>query len=181
MSMTERLALMAARHPWRLIAAWLVALVVAIGLVGALLSGRLTTEGEVTNNPDSLRASNLLFERFPQREVSDEVVVVRSPTFTVDNPAFRRRVEGLVQRGRRDKVIHDARTFYATQDRTLVSPDRHATLIPITLGPTDPSDGIEDVIAAVERSDADPRFEVAITGTYTTEHEIGRASCRERV
>jgi len=176
MSMTERLALMAARHPWRLIAAWLVALVVAIGLVGALLSGRLTTEGEVTNNPDSLRASNLLFERFPQREVSDEVVVVRSPTLTVDNPAFRRRVEGLVQQGRRDKVIHDARTFYATRDRTLVSPDRHATLIPITLGPTDPSDGIEDVIAAVERSDADPRFEVAITGTYTTEHDFNELS-----
>src|SRR5215213_692601 len=176
MSMTERLALTAARHPWRLIAAWLVTLVVAIGLVGALLSGRLTTEGEVTNNPDSLRASNLLFERFPQREVSDEVVVVRSPTLTVDNPAFRRRVEGLVQQGRRDKVIHDARTFSATQDRTLVSPDRHAMLLPITLGPTDPSDGIEDVIAAVERSDADPRFEAAVTGTYTTEHDFNELS-----
>ena len=66
--MTQRLAVACARHPWRTVAAWIGAIVVAFVLVGALLGANLTGEGNVTNNPESLRANDLRSARFPQQE-----------------------------------------------------------------------------------------------------------------
>ena len=53
MSLTwlQRLALANARHPRRTILAWTAAVLVAIVVIGTLLSGALTTEGKPTNNP----------------------------------------------------------------------------------------------------------------------------------
>ncbi len=175
MTFTERLARTAAQHPWRTVVAWVATLFVSFGVIGALLSGSLTTEGEVTNNPESLRAADLLVQRFPRPNVPDEIVVVRSPTLTVDDPAFRQRVQRLVADGRRAHAVREARTYYAAHDRTLVSEDRHATLISLTLGPRDPTEGIDDVLAGVERANTDG-FHVAITGNYTTEHDFNELS-----
>ena len=65
--MTQRLAVACARHPWRTVAAWIGAIVVAVVLVGALLGDNLSSEGHVTNDPESLRAYDLQSERFPQQ------------------------------------------------------------------------------------------------------------------
>jgi RND superfamily putative drug exporter len=89
--LTQRLAALCARHPWRTVAAWIGAIAVAVVLVGALLGGNLTSEGKVTNDPDSLRAYDLQSERFPQQEGFDELVIVRSETLRVDEEAFARR------------------------------------------------------------------------------------------
>ncbi len=37
----------------------------AVVLVSALLGDNLTSEGHVTNDPESVRAYDLVFERFP--------------------------------------------------------------------------------------------------------------------
>ncbi|HEY7537619.1 MAG TPA: hypothetical protein VH721_06495, partial [Gaiellaceae bacterium] len=65
--MTQRLALACASHPWRTVVAWIGAIVVAIVLVGALLGDGITSEGHVTNNPESLRGYDLIAERFPEK------------------------------------------------------------------------------------------------------------------
>ena len=50
--MTEKLARLCALHPWATVIAWVVALVVALGLAATLLPGSMTTEAHVTNDPD---------------------------------------------------------------------------------------------------------------------------------
>ena len=176
MSFTERVARGAAAHPWRTVVAWVGVLVASALISATLLAGRVTTEGEVTNDPDSLAAADLIAERFPRREnVSDEIIVVRSERLTVDDAAFRRSVEDLLDAGRRAGAIAEARTYYEIGDRSLVSEDEHATLIPIVMG-GDPSERIADLIAAVDERDGRAGFEVDITGTYTTEHDFNELS-----
>jgi uncharacterized membrane protein YdfJ with MMPL/SSD domain len=89
---TQKLALKCARHPWRTVAAWIGAIVVALVLVSTLLGGNLTSEGEVTNNPESLQANDLESEGFSQRQSLDEVVIVRSDTLRVSDEQFRMKV-----------------------------------------------------------------------------------------
>ena len=173
--MTERLAYASARHPWRTIAAWLVAIVVAVFLVGALLGDSLTTEGQVTNNPESIQGYDAIDEHFPRRDLTTELVVVRSETLTVNDPAFRRKVAELIALGRRTGSIAHARSYLTSGDRSLVSPDRHATLIPIRL--KDPEDeNVDAVIDVVRERNGEDGFQVAMTGEFTTDHDFNEVS-----
>ena len=92
---TEALARASSRHPWTTIGAWLTVLVAAIVLSGTLLGDALTTEFAITNNPDSQRGYTLLEERLRGPRKATEVVAVQSATLTVDDQAFRDRVEEL--------------------------------------------------------------------------------------
>jgi putative drug exporter of the RND superfamily len=97
--MTQRLALAAARHPKGTVAAWIAAVVVSIGLVGAFLGDSLSGEANQLNNPESEQAYELIGERVPRtREFTTDVVIVRSESLPTSDPAFRRRVEEVVER-----------------------------------------------------------------------------------
>ena len=61
MGVTERLARASSLHPWRVLLGWLGAIVVALGLAVTLLPGNLTTEGHVTNNPESAQAERIFY------------------------------------------------------------------------------------------------------------------------
>ena len=93
--MTETLARISARRPWLTIALWVVVVLVALVLVDRLLGSATTTEPRLTGNIESNRAEDLLEERLRGPKPVLEVVVVQSDTLTVDDPAFRERVEGL--------------------------------------------------------------------------------------
>ena len=134
MVVTERLARSCSRHPWRAIGGWIVAVVLAVAAL-ALLLGDLTTEGHPTNNPESQRAEALIAHGFPpdpSRAASD-LVVVSSPRYTVDDPQYRAFVSSLVAESRATGGVANARVYYATHDKTQVSSDRHAMLIPILI------------------------------------------------
>ena len=86
---TESVARACARHPWRTVGLWLLAVVVSMGIVAVLLGDTLTTEGEVTSATDSKRAEELLFEHFPPSPetagaATSEVVVVSFDGGAVD-------------------------------------------------------------------------------------------------
>ena len=89
---TEGLARRSARHPWRVIAAWVTILVLA-GIAGNFMN--TTTEATFTNQPESVKGTNLIDERLDTQEEFSETVIVRSSTLTVDDPAFRERVEQI--------------------------------------------------------------------------------------
>ena len=61
--MTELLARISARRPWVTIGAWLVVLVVALGLIRTLLPSATTTEFRLGSSYESERASALLEDR----------------------------------------------------------------------------------------------------------------------
>ena len=172
--MTERLARACAAHPWRTVALWLVAVVLGVaGAAGGL--GDLSTEGEVTNDPDSLRAEHLIDQRLPDRRTPSEMVVVRSPRLTVDQPAFRAEVARLAAVARSSGDVAGAAIDSRRPDPRLVSADRHALLIPIAL--RDESEGgVEDLAEAVEAADGEDGFSVSMTGEWTVARDLSELS-----
>ena len=60
---TESLARACARRPWRTVGAWVLAFVLAITTIVALLD--LTSEGELTSEPESERGYEAIGSHFP--------------------------------------------------------------------------------------------------------------------
>jgi putative drug exporter of the RND superfamily len=176
--LTERLARVCALRPWRTIAAWLVAMLLAVVAVGAFLGDALSTEARVTNDPESLQAEALIEERFPERFESQttELIVVRSERHTVDDPEFRERLAELAEIARETGSI--AAAGNPLEDESLVSPDRHAVLVPIRLE-GDPDDTVGALVEAIEEENGKEGFLVAMTGSATTDHDINEVSERD--
>jgi putative drug exporter of the RND superfamily len=177
-SLTERLARACAQRPWRTIAAWLVAIVLAVVAIGAFLGDSLSTEARVTNDPESELAYDLIHQSFPERakNMTTELIVVRSDEFTVDDPEFQAKLDELLELGRGTGSI--AAAGNPLEDDGLVSPDRHAVLIPLRLE-GDPDDTVGEVIEAVEGENGKGGFLVAMTGSATTDHDINEVSERD--
>jgi uncharacterized membrane protein YdfJ with MMPL/SSD domain len=168
MSLTERLARSSSRHPWRVFGAWLAAIVVAFGAAIAFLPGNLTTNGHVTGTPESKRAEDLFFQRFPpDRNSVDELIVVRSQTRTVGDPAFKAFVGRLVADGKATGVVYHASVYYTTHEARLVSADRHATLIEIQR-----QRDVDRLLTVVQSADGRQGFQVAMTGEGTLDHDF---------
>jgi uncharacterized membrane protein YdfJ with MMPL/SSD domain len=173
--MTERLAVWSGRRPWLTLAAWALALVGAIAVSAAFLGDALSGDEEVTSDTESRRADALAFERFADergRQGGDatEVVVVRSPGTSVDEPRFERRVQGLAAELRRVGATQ-VTTFYDSGERRLVSRDRDATGMLVALG-GDAEDDIDGVVEAVQRADAREGFDASITGEFTLDADF---------
>ncbi len=165
---TEALARASTRRPWTVIAAWVVALAVALALVPALLPSALTTNMTFTNSPESVRADKLLEERMRGPRKVSEIVIVRSETLTVDDPAFQARVQDLFGRimALGPEVVDGGISYYLTGAQDLVSSDRHATILPITMTGThdDASSNIGRLVAIVEEANGRDGFRTWITG-----------------
>jgi uncharacterized membrane protein YdfJ with MMPL/SSD domain len=173
----QRLALASARRPRRTIGAWVAAMVVAVVTIGALLGGALTTEGKPTNNPQSLRAKDVRDAAFPAASSAaiTDIIVVRSPRYTVAAPRFRSFVRTLAGETRGAKGVKSIRTYLGTHDPSLVSRDRHATMVQLAM-PDESSSGIDDVLSAVRHADASPNFAVTVTGQRTVNHDFNKLS-----
>ena len=168
---TGRLARAASLHPWRTLAAWGVAVVLSLVGVGGLLGSALTTEAEMTNDPESYRAYDLVGDHFPPSDdYVNELVVVRSRTFDVDDAAFRAVVDRLAATSRPPGSVQPVRTWTRTDSPELVSPSRRATVIPIGIR-GDGESGIERVIEVVEGAEG-PDFETAVTGEFTADRDF---------
>jgi uncharacterized membrane protein YdfJ with MMPL/SSD domain len=168
----QSLARACSRRPWLTVGAWIVAIVLALACTVLLLPGNLTSNGHVTGKPPSRQAEDLFYSHFPpDRTAVDELVVVRSPTRTVDDPTFKSFVASLMQAGARTRVVYRARTYYTTGDRSLVSADRHATLITILR-----SGDVDPLLPIVRDNNGRDGFQVAITGSGTLDHDFNDLS-----
>jgi uncharacterized membrane protein YdfJ with MMPL/SSD domain len=173
--MTERLASWSSRHAWRVVLIWVVAVVVSIGVTAALLGGVLTTEGELTNNPESQRGETILEERLPPSDdFVNEIVVVRSDRLRVDDRAFREKVELIDAAIEATGAAPVVRTFYETESPDLVSRDRDATIIAVGMG-ADAEDTIPEVVELVQAADSGG-FDVSITGEFSADDDLNRLS-----
>ncbi|HET7566459.1 MAG TPA: MMPL family transporter [Gaiellaceae bacterium] len=174
MGVTGRIARACARRPRRTLAAWGVAVLLALAGAAVGLSG-LTTDSHVTGSPESTRAERLLAGAFPfdpKKAVSD-VVVVRSERYTVDAPRFRAFVRELVGEGVATNDVANARVYLSDPDPSLVSADRHATQI-LLLVPG--NDAVKPLVAIARTADASPSFDVAMTGDHVANNDFGSLS-----
>ncbi len=108
-------------------------MLVSFVVIALLLGDALTSDGDVTSNPESKQAEALIHEGFPPQPTPSEIVVVRSDRLTVDDPAFEAKVHSLTERGAALGLIADAQSYYASDDESLVSKDRHATMVPLLM------------------------------------------------
>ena len=162
---TRNLARVSARHPWRVVALWIVLIVGALGLNATLGADALTNDFAFTSNPDSQIARDLVEEALGSS--FQEVVVVQSESMTVDDPAFRERVESLFATVAAHEGLQPvAPVYYETGDDRFVSGDRHTLIMPFALrGSLDESiDLIEPVFEDIVEANGEGGFFVAIVG-----------------
>jgi RND superfamily putative drug exporter len=172
--LTGRLARGSSLHPKRTLLLWGVALLLSLVAIAALLGSSLTTDAEMTNDPESYRGYDLIAEHFPPTgDYVNELVVVRSTAFDVDDPVFREKIGELERALDETGVVEPVRTYYTTGDRTLVAPSRHATVIP--LGLPGGEDAIGQVVDVVDAA-ATGAFATAITGEFTADRDFSTLS-----
>jgi uncharacterized membrane protein YdfJ with MMPL/SSD domain len=173
--MTERLARACSRHPWRTIGSWVVALVLAFACIAVLLPGNLTSEGGAAGNPEFRQAERTEATSFPfnPRLNFSDLILISSSRYTVDQPAFRSFVDALGRQAEATRKIHDAQLYYQTHDRTLVSRDRHALMVPINIFDTGDVKPIDDVVKRYNERDG---FDVAFTGNNVRDHDFDQLS-----
>jgi putative drug exporter of the RND superfamily len=177
MGLTERIARACAARPGLTLAAWGLALVASVAAVLLLMQG-LTSDAELSNDPESDRADALIVRSFPpdQEHFATDLLVIRSDTLSVTDPQFRTFVDEIVTALREEGAVAQSATYYETRDAGLVSDDRRATLVPIAI-PSEEAAG--EVVDVVESRDEDPDFVVAGAGNEILDHDFNLLSERD--
>ena len=180
--MTERLARISARRPWTTIVIWLLLALVALAVGGRLLPTALTTElGFIStfSEVESWTAKDMLEEAQLAPPLS-EAVMVQSETLTVDDPAFRAKVEeltgALIAIG--PDVVAGGFNYYLTNDERLVSADQKTTIISLQLvgSIAEATQNAEEIIHVVDEADRQDGFRVLVAGDATIAFENGELS-----
>ena len=166
--MTGYLARISARRPLVTLAIWLVVAVVAGGLSQAWLDSATTTELKLGSGARSQQAADLLEDRLRGPEPITEIVIVQSDSLTVDDPAFKTKVETvfgqIIALG--PEAVTAGLNYYLTGDERQVSPDRRTTLMPFRLaGDLNEAEGhAEHILDIVEAADGVDGFRVLTSG-----------------
>ena len=174
----RRVAEFATRRPKRVLAMWGVVVLVSMGLVGTLLGSGLTSDSSLTNHPESDKAQQLIDQRLPGQDTVDEIIVVRSERLTVADPAFAARVRSLTRAIRANGGVTQTFTYLDPGGRILVSSDRHAAALTVTLDHTG-DDRIDGLVSLVERADGNGGFAAHITGNHTLDRDFTELSASD--
>ena len=181
--MTEFLARISARRPWVTIGVWVALVVIALALIRTLLPSATTTEFRLGSSYESQRASAALEEKLRGPKPLSELVIVQSMSLTVDDPAFRAKVEAVhaqITALGPDKVqlgLH----YYLTNDPFLVSPDRRTTILSFVLAGDfeEATENVEEVIHVVQEADGADEFRVLIGGDASVAFENNELSAED--
>ena len=180
---TENLARTSATHPWRVVAIWVVVFLVAGFLIATLLKDGETTKFVFTGNPEVKQGLDLLEDEIRGPTGTNEIVVIESSTFTVDDPQYQQVVESLTSDlaalGPEIIRLETLANFYSTGAPPLVSDDRTATLISFVMTGDfdDASENISEVVDTVRAAQGQEGFEILITGQATIsldQRELGQ-------
>jgi RND superfamily putative drug exporter len=157
-----------------------------------MIGDRTTSDFNFATEPESIKGLNLIEERMGGEQALSETIVVSSDTLTVDDPAFRQVVEKVTADVRAvDGVVNpDSQATFnyyelsgssdpnvSAQANSLVSQDRRATLIPVTLATSElpnKEDG-ERYLDAV-RADATADVRVLSVGAISIDETFTRIS-----
>ena len=187
---TSGLAVLSARHPWRVLGIWLVIILLAL-VAASGLSDSLSTTSEFTGQPESAVGEQLLTDRLPAGNPISETIVIRSETIAVSDPAFKTVVDRVSANlaGLGDLVV-SAPTYYQLQASSspsadqLISADRHTTIIPVTFkGTYDEVNKHTDAYLNAVKSADGSDVRVLTVGSISANKEfnnIRRPTCQAR-
>ena len=188
------------------IGGWVALVVVALVLIQSLLPSATTTDFRLAGRYESERAAALLEERLRGPEKLAEIVIVQSETLTVDDEAFRAKVEavhedifslgpGTIAGGIDGQPLFhyyqaiDAGPLIPQEQLArllplLVSADRQTVLVHYTLAGTsqEATANVADVIHKVEEADEADDFRVLVGGDASAafeNNELAEADLRK--
>ena len=171
---TESIARASSRRPWITIGIWVVVFLIAAFLRASLFEDVITTEFAITNDPESSVGKDLIEEKLTTGpKGTNEVVIIQSQAFTVDDPEFQQVVNSIhadvSELGPEILRQETLLNYFQTQAEFLVSQDRHTTIMPFTMAGDidDASDHIEEVADVVDGHKGDPDFKVLMVGQAT--------------
>ena len=176
----EALARASARRPLVVVVSWVVALAAGMALFVSLLGSATTTQFKFTNKSEAQRGVDLMEELRGLPLSTNEVVIVRSESLTVDDPEFRDTVDGMVAelRALGPGVIRQETlvSFYEARLPFLVSSDRRTTIIPFTMAGDfdDATDNIGQVLEVAKDANVTGDLEVLVTGQATMSDDFER-------
>ena len=168
---TERLARGNSAHPWLVILAWVILFVAACGTSSVLFADAVTSEFNLIGTHESKQARELLEDRLRGPRQFSDIIIVKSETITVDDPAFRQTVEAVAAgvQALGSVLVKDIETFYDNGKEFQVSDNRQATFFEIGLvgDLTAATTNVEEVHHALDEVALPAGFEVFITGQST--------------
>jgi len=165
---TSSLVRWCSRHPWVTIGMWVLLCIISGVIIFSLLSDALTTDITFTNNPESKRADKLIEDRLSGPRKASEIVIVQSENMTVEDAAFQQKVVGLYQDiiALGPKIIVGGINYYQSDNQSLVSADKHTTIMTIVMAGTvdDASKNIGQVLQIIQKANGKDGFKVLTTG-----------------
>ena len=178
---TAGLARRSGSRPWLVVAAWVLVMVLAGALIPRL-GDALTSDTTFTNNPESVQGFTALEDAgLRDDDEFNETIVIRSDQYTVDSPEFQAVVTQATDaaRGVTEWVdpnsvfnYYEATATGAPEAEALVSEDRHATIIPVTLLPGVVDEPAPYLDAIHEQAAAAEGFELLTVGTLSINEEF---------
>ena len=81
-------------------------------------------------------------------------------------------MQALGERGQALGVVADAQSYYASNDQSLVSKDRHATMVPLVMR----GDEVAPLVDLVKSENGQDGFQVSITGSLTADADFEKLS-----
>jgi len=177
---TMTLARGSARRPRLTVGIWVLAILTAGAIIALVLPGSLTAQYTFLGHPASKTGQDLLAQRMGMPQKPNEVVIVRSQTATVSDPAFRADVLALQRRltALGPKVVDSVASYYRGGGAALASADRHTTILPIVMAGnlTQAEKNIDKVHAVVSGADGRGGFTTLITGTASIQSDFSHAA-----
>src|SRR5579864_4257694 len=165
-----RLGASMVRWRWVVLGAWLVLLVIAGGLLAPKAPKALKGGGFIDPDSESAKAAAILDSEFNASTFTSSVVVFRSSSATVDDPAFKDQVTRAADELSQVPGVRSVQTFYATNNPLLVSADRHTTF---ALVPLEGNEGdIQDLVPDLRASIKDVSIEHYLTGTPAVNDDL---------
>ncbi|MGH2692213.1 MAG: MMPL family transporter [Actinomycetota bacterium] len=171
----ERLARASAKRPWLTVGLWVVLLTAAGFVTSQFLGDALTNDFDFTNEPESVRARELISERLRGPETLSETYIVQGEELTVDDPAFEEQVQDLQSdlTGLGPDLVQATFSFYDTEDPSMVSDDQHSTLVTAVL-PDDIdllTDHVEE-LRSIAQDHSGSGFETLVIGDITVSDDF---------
>jgi len=174
------LAHAAARHPWRTLGLWGLALAAAVVLIVTVLPGALTAQYSFLGNPDSQVGRDLLAQRMDMPIKANEAVIVRSASVTTDDQAFKSFVTGLQKdiAALGPGVVDSVGSAWKGGDKTLIAADRRTTILPVVMAGdvVQAEKNIDKVHEIVHAADGRGGFDTLVTGTASISSDFSQTA-----
>jgi len=162
---------------------WIFAILAAGVVIALVLPSSLTAQYSFLGRPDSKTGQELLAQKMDMPQKANEVVIVRSQTATVNDPAFRAAVVVLQAQlaALGPGVVDGVASYYRGEGKTLASADGHTTILPIVMAGdlALAEKNIDKVHAIVHAADGKGGFDALITGTASIQSDFSQAASHD--